>query len=197
VGFSLPSSKIADLRLHLDQYAHQKLTAADLEPALAYDAALALGNITPEFYQTLKLLEPFGVGNHEPVFAAEGVSLIAPPKIVKDKHVRLKVSGRNLEDSLLRDREPSTPRCDPDSSSIHHREPERSSGSWRKAISFPVLGWRMAERLQSQPLIAGDSMDIAYTIGQNDHPEFGGIELTLRDFRTRSAAAPASAPQQR
>jgi hypothetical protein len=41
----------------------------------------------------------------------------------------------------------------------------------------------MAERLQSSPLLAGDAIDIAFTIGHNDHPEFGGLELSLRDFR--------------
>ncbi len=42
----------------------------------------------------------------------------------------------------------------------------------------------MAERLQQTPLLAGDSIDIAFTIGHNDHPEYGGLELSLRDFRT-------------
>jgi len=32
-------------------------------------------------------------------------------------------------------------------------------------------------------LLAGDRLDIAYTLGLNDHPEFGGLELTLRDLR--------------
>ena len=41
----------------------------------------------------------------------------------------------------------------------------------------------MAERLQQSPLLAGDAIDIAFTIGHNDHPDFGGLELTLRDFK--------------
>ena len=39
----------------------------------------------------------------------------------------------------------------------------------------------MAERLQQTPLLAGDTIDIAFTIGHNDHPEYGG--LTFRDFQ--------------
>jgi len=46
----------------------------------------------------------------------------------------------------------------------------------------------MAERLQQSPLLAGDTIDIAFTIGHNDHPDFGGIELTLRDFGNQNAA---------
>jgi hypothetical protein len=30
-------------------------------------------------------------------------------------------------------------------------------------------------------LLAGDRLDIAYQLGMNDHPEFGGLELTLQD----------------
>jgi hypothetical protein len=41
----------------------------------------------------------------------------------------------------------------------------------------------MAERLQQSPLLAGDAIDIAFTVGHNDHPEFGGLELSLRDFK--------------
>ena len=48
----------------------------------------------------------------------------------------------------------------------------------------------MAERLQQSPLLAGDAIDIAFTIGHNDHPDFGGLELSLRDFRTRPTAVP-------
>jgi hypothetical protein len=58
---------------------------------------------------------------------------------------------------------------------------------------FNALGWRMAERLQQSPLLAGDAIDIAFTIGHNDHPDFGGLELTLQDLKPvthRSEAIP-------
>ena len=45
----------------------------------------------------------------------------------------------------------------------------------------------MADRLQQSPLLAGDAIDIAFTIGHNDHPDFGGLELTLRDFKSQKA----------
>ena len=28
-----------------------------------------------------------------------------------------------------------------------------------------------------------DAIDVAFTIGNNDHPEYGGLELSLRDFQ--------------
>jgi hypothetical protein len=46
------------------------------------------------------------------------------------------------------------------------------------------MGWRLAERAQNEKLLPGDHLDIAFNIGHNDHPEFGGIELSLRDFKS-------------
>ena len=190
VGFSLPASNLTELRDRLDAYARTKLSLPDFEPSLRYDADLDLQQVTPEFFQLLKQLEPFGVGNAEPVFAAHGVLLTAPPRIVKDKHVRFRVSAENANVSAMSDAAiATTPRCDPDSSAIHRDDREKVKGGWRKSISFNAMGWRMAERLKPQPFIAGDSLDIAFTLDQNEHPEFGGLELSLRDFKSRVAAA--------
>jgi hypothetical protein len=40
----------------------------------------------------------------------------------------------------------------------------------------------MAERCQQTGLLPGDALDIAFAIDNNDHPEYGGLELSLRDF---------------
>jgi len=45
----------------------------------------------------------------------------------------------------------------------------------------------MAESVQKAELLPGDSLDIAFSIDQNDHPEFGGLELSLRDIKTKTA----------
>src|SRR3954470_8321210 len=87
-GFSMLAANIAELRTRLDQFARTKLTLADFEPMLDVDADLCLSEVTPELFQALQLLEPYGMGNPEPVFAARGVQLAAPPRILKDKHVK-------------------------------------------------------------------------------------------------------------
>src|SRR5208283_225148 len=46
VGFSLPSNRIGELRAHLDEYARARLTLADFEPTLQFDAELPLDQIT-------------------------------------------------------------------------------------------------------------------------------------------------------
>ena len=57
--------------------------------------------------------------------------------------------------------------------------------------ALDALGWWMAERLQPEPLLAGDLLDIGFTVERNSNPEFAGLQLNLCDFR-RPAAATAT-----
>jgi single-stranded-DNA-specific exonuclease len=202
VGFSLPAANLPELRTRLDDYARARLTLADFEPTLSFDAELALNQVNPELFNLLQRLEPFGVGNPQPVFAARSVRLMASPRIMKDKHVKLKVAP--AVGSLLRgpDKEApdlailTTPRCDPDSAALRRSEVREATNNrqatdskWRQNITFDALGWHMAERCQQAGLLPGDALDIAFTIDNNDHPEYGGLELSLRDFTPPKQAA--------
>ena len=70
------------------------------------------------------------------------------------------------------------PNRDPGAAKPRHHT---SSSSWRDNIAFKAMGWGMKESCDRLQLLAGDRLDIAYSLGMNDHPEFGGLELTLRD----------------
>ena len=211
VGFALPTASVEKLRQHLDVYARARLTLADFEPQLEFDRELTLREVTPELYQALLLLEPFGMENREPVFAARGVRLMAPPQAVKDKHVRLRVVA-GVNGSAAAAGQDFTPRCHPDSSAIPKRQSEPAGvvtglcptpagqspattqssptrslqgqsvpPSWRDNVEFKAMGWGLKESCDRLQLLAGDRLDIAYSLGMNDHPEFGGLELILRD----------------
>jgi single-stranded-DNA-specific exonuclease len=208
-GFAMPSANVAQLRTELDAFARTRLTEADLDPVLDVEAELNLDEITPGLYQALQLLEPHGAGNHEPAFSARGVRLIAPPKTLKDKHIKLKLkagegNGRpDKEDAGTEELSAvailTTPRCHPDGAAISRAEKAEAKGFQLrtqngelrtvKGTVFDALGWHMAERLQQSPLLAGDAIDIAFTIGHNDHPDFGGLELSLRDFKVQREAS--------
>ena len=157
VGFAMPSQAVPVLKQRLNDYAQAILTPDDLLPQLSIDAEIPLSSVTPDLLRHLGRLEPFGHGNPEPVFSSHGVSLLLPPKILKDKHIKLRVNQR-LADS-------------------------------KASFNYEAVGWRMAERLQSEALQPGDNLDVAFTVGMNSHPDFGGLELTLEDYRKSVPAA--------
>jgi single-stranded-DNA-specific exonuclease len=159
VGFALPSEGVSVLKERLNNYAQNHLKPEDFIPELLIDTEVALGSVTPELLEGLGQLEPFGHGNPEPVFSSHGVNLLFPPKIMKEKHIKLRVNQRR-----------------PDS---------------KASFNYEAVGWRMAERLQTEALLPGDSLDVAFKVGFNFHPDFGGLELTLEDYRKAVTAAVA------
>ncbi len=128
VGFSLPSARVPELRAHLDSYARARLTLADFEPSLNFDAEISFDQVHPELFQAVQRLQPFGVGNPQPVFVVRGVRLVAPPRVLKEKHVKLKLAAAENR--------------------------ELATGNWRNKITFDALGWNMAERCQQAALLA-------------------------------------------
>jgi single-stranded-DNA-specific exonuclease len=209
-GFAMPAANIEALRSRLDAFARSRLTLADFDPVLDLDAELSLADVTPELFRALELLAPYGVGNPEPVFAVRAVQVTAPPRILKEKHIKLRLRDRDVGTAALghltalapeesSELSPeailATPRCHPDGAAIGRSErsaavaeaalPDSRSQEPRPGlrVTFDALGWSMAERIAQKPLLAGDSLDIAFTVSHNDHPEYGGLELTLRDFK--------------
>ena len=162
VGFSLPSGNIVKLRERLDTYARARLTVADFEPQLEFDRELPLDQITPDVQQALTQLEPYGMDNSEPIFTAMSVRLMTPAQTVKDKHVRLRLAPA------------------PNGTGTPAGE---VVPPWRGNVTFKAMGWGLKESCERMQLLAGDRVNIAYTLGLNDHPEFGGLELTLRDIK--------------
>lgn len=164
VGFSLPCERIAELRSRLDVYARSRLTLADLEPVAKIDCELPLNAITPELFDALRLLEPFGAGNPEPVFSANAARIAAQPKLLKEQHAAFRLA------------------------------PTGDGGTgWRRSLTYKAMAWRMAERVSGEKLLPGDLLDIVFTLDRNEHPEFGGIELSLRDFRVASSTRATAA----
>ncbi len=158
VGFSLPAARVPELRAAVETFARARLTPADFVPTIEVDSVLRLDDITPALYAELRRLEPYGMENPEPVFGARGVRVLGPPRLLKDKHLKLRL-GHNAD-----------------------------GGRVRGAID--ALAWRVAERVQQDPVLAGDVLDVVFRIEMNEHPEFGGLQLVMREFE-RAAAAKA------
>jgi single-stranded-DNA-specific exonuclease len=165
VGFAMRSENLPELRRRLNEYARARLTAEQLQPALEYDTELGIEQVTPRFWESLRCLQPFGAGNPEPVFLARSATLQGAPKVMREKHLKLRLRcGANGQQSAL-------------------------------ARGLDALGWRMAHRLESAPLAGGDALDLLFRVEQNTHPDFGGgLQLVLSDYRQAQAAAAGGQP---
>jgi single-stranded-DNA-specific exonuclease len=91
VGFSLPSDRVTFLRERMHRYGVTVLTGPMLAPPLECDAELLLADITQEFFDWLRRCEPFGMSNREPTFITRSVTLTAPVRFIKEKHICLQL----------------------------------------------------------------------------------------------------------
>lgn len=91
-GLTVKNSQMQALYDRLLNMAEQKLKPEDLIGKIRIDAKISLDDITPDFYQKLKQLEPFGLGNPRPVFMLENITPENVRTIGQEgKHLKFKV----------------------------------------------------------------------------------------------------------
>jgi single-stranded-DNA-specific exonuclease len=160
IGFALPAAALPELKRRLRLYAEEHLAAREPEQLLRIHAELPLDRITPVLAGWLRKLEPLGHGNPEPVFVARKARLLAPPRIMKERHIRLDLAQ------------------EPAQSPIHQSSVRAGSSSAIRAV-----GWNQAGRADDLKLAEGSLIDLAYRIRENDHPDFGGLEVEIAGMR--------------
>jgi single-stranded-DNA-specific exonuclease len=151
VGFALPAERLPELKRRLRLYAEEHLAAREPVHLLRIHAELPLDRISSVLVGWLHKLEPFGHGNPEPVFVARRVRLLVSPRIMKERHIRLELAQDSVQPQPL----------------------PGSSGALR------ALGWNLAARAAELGLTQGSLIDLAYRIRENDHPEYGGLEVEI------------------
>ena len=162
VGFALPAATLPELKRRLRLYADEHLAASEPERLLRIHAELPLDRITPMLAGWLRRLEPFGHSNPEPVFIARSARLLAPPRIMKVRHLRLELAQ---------------------ASGPPANRPTGLPASAAPIASIRAVGWGLAERAMELRLEQGSLIDIAYRIRENDHPDFGGLEVEIRGLK--------------
>lgn len=148
VGFALPAQALPELKRRLALHAEEQLAAREPEQVLCIHAELPLNRITPVLAGWLRKLEPLGHGNPEPIFVARKARIAAPPRVMKDRHIRLELA----QESAIA---------------------AGASGMVR------AVGWDWASRCMDLQLCEGSLVDVAYRIRENEHPDFGGIEVEI------------------
>jgi single-stranded-DNA-specific exonuclease len=159
IGFAMPAEALPELKRRLRIYAQEHLAERKPERLLHIHAELPLDRITPVLAGWMRKLEPLGHGNPEPMFVARKVRLVAAPRIMKERHIRLELAQES-------DHAPVLP---------------GSSGAIR------AVGWNLAARVAELALAAGSLIDLAYRIRENDHPEYGGLEVEIAGIEPASA----------
>lgn len=98
-GLSLQESQLGELRKRFEEATRRLISEEDLVPRLHLDAELDLGLADDEWLGTQERLAPFGTSNSQPVLFSRGVSPSAPPRILKEKHLRLELrsAGRSAQ----------------------------------------------------------------------------------------------------
>jgi len=167
VGFALPAASLPELKRRLRIYANTHLAAHEPERLLRIHAELPLDRITPVLAGWLRKLEPLGHGNPEPIFVARSARLVAPPRIMKAQHLCLELA----QDSAV---SPAASIATAPSSSS-----ARLPVSAAPVSSMRAVGWGLAERSMQLHLEQGSLIDVAYRIRENDHPDFGGLEVEI------------------
>ena len=77
------------------QAARELLSDEHLQPCLRLDHELSFPELRGDFLSCHEMLQPFGNGNPAPVFFARDVEPAAPPRVVNDKHLILRLRQRN------------------------------------------------------------------------------------------------------
>ncbi len=85
-GFSLKASDIDKFRKEINAYASAIMTEEIMTPRLDVDAEIEASDLTLSLAEELKILEPYGVGNKQPVFCINDVCV---------KGVKLHKSGKH------------------------------------------------------------------------------------------------------
>jgi single-stranded-DNA-specific exonuclease len=92
-GITIHPDLISELRRRLNDHAASCLTDEDLEPCVNIDMELPPESITYQLATELRALEPFGAGNPRPVFWTKNLRSLSEPRLMKERHVKLKLAG--------------------------------------------------------------------------------------------------------
>ena len=91
---------------------------------------------------------------------ARSARLVAAPRLMKERHIRLE---------LVQEQPEGAARISP--------QPSALSGSRSSVVR--AVGWNLAARAAALSLVQGSLIDLAYRIRENDHPEYGGLEVEI------------------
>lgn len=89
-GLSIDEGTLEAFVARFEEVAAGLLAPDDLMPVLAADAEILPAEVTPGLLETVAALEPFGMGNPEPLFILRGAT-VAEGRVLKEQHLKLRL----------------------------------------------------------------------------------------------------------
>ena len=86
-GLTLQEAAFPDFQRNFFAVARALLNEEQLQPRLRLDAELTLAELDADFLGCHESLQPFGMGNPQPLFLARRVVPAAEPRVLKEKHL--------------------------------------------------------------------------------------------------------------
>ena len=100
-GVTVQEDRFEDFRRAFEISTRERVNDEILTPKLRLDAELPMEDISLSLLETQEVLEPYGMGNSQPIFAARMVTPAAAPRVLKDKHLLLDFrAGRRIVQAI-------------------------------------------------------------------------------------------------
>lgn len=87
-GLTIKEENIEEFKRRFIQIAHNKLTDSDVRAKLPLDAEIRFDELTFDFMESMRLLEPYGNENPQPILYSDAKQAW-PPKIIGKTHLKL------------------------------------------------------------------------------------------------------------
>ena len=94
-GLTIQQSNVDHFAKEFGRIARELLSDDDLQPRLRIDHEITFPELDFDFLGWHEMLQPFGNGNPQPLFFARAVESVAPPRVVGEKHLQLRLRQRN------------------------------------------------------------------------------------------------------
>jgi single-stranded-DNA-specific exonuclease len=101
IGMVIPENNIDEFRNKINLFARESLNIQDLIPSMDIDMELSFSELNMDLILEMKKLEPFGVGNPEPLFYTKNLMLKGQPRLYSRDTLKFWVTDGDLTYSAI------------------------------------------------------------------------------------------------
>ncbi|MCB1229873.1 MAG: single-stranded-DNA-specific exonuclease RecJ [Verrucomicrobiae bacterium] len=91
-GLSIREENLTAFRHRFSEHMLGVATNGELQPKLRINAEMPFSQLTLELLDSYEMLRPFGNSNPQPVFLSRQVQVLAEPRVLKERHLKLRLS---------------------------------------------------------------------------------------------------------